>query len=132
MTSRRFAVAPLPRGSARAAQAPRGTRFRWTLSESALVTVRVERALAGRRSGTRCLAPRRGRGGRACRRFVLRRTLRTRAAAGAGGIAFTGRIGRRALPRGAYRARIAALDTAGNRSRESALTFTIVRAAPRR
>jgi hypothetical protein len=58
---------------------------------------------------------------------VLDGTLKRRAAAGPGGTAFTGRIGRKALKVGKHRARISATDPAGNRSAERIAAFAIVK-----
>ncbi|HET8821953.1 MAG TPA: hypothetical protein VFM57_10435 [Thermoleophilaceae bacterium] len=44
---------------------------------------------------------------------------------------FSGRIGRRKLRPGVYRARFVAADAAGNRSRTATVRFRIVRAAAR-
>ena len=46
---------------------------------------------------------------------------------GAKRLAFSGRIGKRALKRGRYRMAITATDAAGNRSKTRVLKFTIVR-----
>ena len=91
-----------------AARVPRGTRFRYTLSEPGRVTLRIERVRAGHRV------------------FVGR--LRRAGVKGANGIRFTGRIGRRALRPGRYRAAIVATDTSGNRSARRTARFRI--AAP--
>jgi hypothetical protein len=42
-------------------------------------------------------------------------------------VKFTGRIGRRALRPGAYRATVTAKDAAGNASKGSSARFTVVR-----
>jgi hypothetical protein len=82
------------------------TRFRYTLSEAARVTVRIQRA-------------------RPDRRYAGVGTLRRSGAKGANSIRFTGRIGRRALKPGRYRAVISATDAAGNRSSLSKTAFRI-------
>ena len=100
-----------------AARVPRGTRFRYALSEQARVTVRLQRALPGRRAGGRCVRPTpRLRKARRCTRYASVGTLRRSGAKGANIIRFTGRIGKRALRPGTYRAVISATDTAANRS----------------
>jgi subtilisin-like proprotein convertase family protein len=78
--------------------AARGTTIRYTLSEPGSVALEFRRAVSGRR------------------RYVLVGTLRRDGRAGANRIAVRGRIGRRALRRGAYRLRVRAVDAAGNRS----------------
>ena len=100
-----------------AAALPHGTRFRYVLSEQARVKLKVERALLGRRAGGRCVRPSpRLRQAQRCTRYVSVGTLRRTGAKGANSIRFTGRIGKRALRPGRYRAVIAAADVAGNRS----------------
>jgi Domain of unknown function (DUF4394) len=130
----RFRVAsqatPVDAGVAqRRHRAPRGSRLRFTLSEAADVRVLIERALPGRRVGRRCKPPtRKLRGRRRCTRFKRVGTLRrSNRPAGRNEFPFSGRIGRRALAPGGYRARITATDPAGNRSRARRGRFTIVR-----
>lgn len=89
------------RGTARAAA--RGTVIGYTLSEPATVTLRIERA-----SG------------------VAAGRLRRAGRLGLNRVAFTGRIGRRALRPGAYRLRVRAVDQAGNRSAWRTQRFRIV------
>jgi hypothetical protein len=84
---------------------PRGTSFRFKLSERANVQIVIERAHRGRR-------------------VALTRNNRP---AGPNTISFSGRAGRRALKRGRYRATIAATDGAGNRSKTRRASFTIMR-----
>jgi hypothetical protein len=91
-----------------AARAPRGTSFRYSLSEPARVTVTIQRRVAGGR-----------------RRTVG--TLRRSGAAGPNRLRFSGRVGRRALRPGRYQALIRATDAAGNRSARSSVRFRIVR-----
>jgi hypothetical protein len=127
MLRRRFAVSRLP--TAISAAGRRGTAFRYTLSEPARVTFRIYRLLPGRRVGRRCLAPTRARRRRPpCTRALLRGTLRrTVARAGRRSTPFTGRIGRRALALGRYRATLTTADAAGNVSAPRSITFTVVR-----
>lgn len=107
----------------------RGTAFRYSLSEDAKVMIRIERALPGRLDGRRCRAPsRRLRSRRACTRFVLAGTLRRVGRRGANKITFTGRIGRRALGPGRYRAVFSAMDHAGNASIQRSVFFTVLAA----
>src|SRR5215210_1949615 len=85
---------------------PAGTTFRWALSEPATVTIRLQR-----RKG---------------RRWVRAGQLRRQAAAGKNRLRFSGRIKRKALRRGRYRAVARAIDAAGNRSNPSRARFAIV------
>src|SRR5829696_2157560 len=90
MTHRRFAV-----GRARtplvARRVPRGSAFRFRLSERAKVTIRLERRVGRRYRKVKTLT---------------RRGLR----GGANTVRFSGRIKRKALPSGAYRAKLRAVD----------------------
>jgi hypothetical protein len=116
------------RAAARSRRPPVGTTFRFTLNENADVAVRIDHTAAGLRSGHRCVAPsRRVRASnhRSCTRTVVDGTLQRHGHLGGNRIAFSGRIGRRALGRGAHRATIlAAVGPATGRSRP--LKFVIV------
>jgi hypothetical protein len=83
-----------------AARASGGTRLRYALSEGARVTIAIRRAVR--------------RGGHAHLRTIG--SLRRTGSQGANTIRFSGRIGRRALRPGRYRAVMRAIDAAGNRS----------------
>ena len=109
-----------------AAGAHRGTRFRYTLSESARVTLTIQRSLRGRRVGEKCVRPSpRLRRAKRCTRYRTIGSLTRTGAKGANSAAFTGRIGRRALRPGSYRALIRATDAAGNRSAPSTTRFRV-------
>ncbi|MET0511622.1 MAG: hypothetical protein ABW135_08080 [Thermoleophilaceae bacterium] len=94
-----------------AARASDGTRLRYTLSERARVTVAIQRAVK--------------RGGHVHFRTVG--SLRRAGAQGANTIRFSGRIGKRALRPGRYRALIRATDAAGNRSQPRTVGLRIKR-----
>ena len=129
MLRTRFAVGAGPTAlfAARRRRPPRGTELRYTLSEPAQVRIAFERLLPGRRVGRSCRAlSRRVRRYRRCTRAVPVGTLLRRGLMGRNRTAFSGRIGRRALRRGNYRATITATDTGGNTSVPRRLTFTIV------
>ena len=130
MASRSFAVSRRSTAvTARARSRPaQGSAFRFTLSERSTVILRIDRRVSGRRVGQRCLAPtRRLRRRRACTRFLRAGTLTRALPAGRRSVAFSGRIGRRALPVGSYRAIVTAVDAARNVSRARTVTFDIVR-----
>ena len=93
------------------------------------MTIAIERLVAGRRVGRRCLAATRARRHRArCTRALRRGTLvRADVAAGRRSTPFTGRLGRRSLAPGRYRATLRATDPAGNVSRPATIRFRIVR-----
>jgi hypothetical protein len=126
MTNRVFSPEGLHALAARAV--PRGTTFRYGLSEDSSVAVAIERPMPGRRVGRRCLAPSpRVRRLPACTRYVGLGTLRQAAHRGANSLFFSGRLPHRALAPARYRARFQARDGAGNRARERTLPFRVVR-----
>ena len=91
------------------ASAAHRTRFRYTLSEPARVTITIQRALAGSRKG----------------RYRTVGRLTRNARQGSNSTAFSGRIGKRALRPGRYRAVARATDAAGNRSAPRRAGFRI-------
>jgi hypothetical protein len=110
------------------ARAKRGTAFVYRLSEAAVVTIKLQRRVAGRRKGGRCVRPTRELArAKRCNRYVAAGKLTRAGAPGRVSVPFSGRIGRRALPLGSYRATLRAADSAGNRSAPSRVTFRIVR-----
>jgi hypothetical protein len=91
-----------------AAGMPRGTRFRYTLSEPAKVTLKIQRKVAGSRTRYRTIG-----------------TLTRSAPKGANSTRFSGRLRKRALRPGRYRVRITAADTADNRSAPRTARFRV-------
>ncbi len=106
-----------------------GSAFRFTLSEPARVRITIHRLLTGRRVGRRCRKPSpRYRGRPRCTRSLGVGTLsRRNLRAGINTVSFSGKIGRRTLRSGRYRATITATDAAGNRSTPLRRSFRIVR-----
>lgn len=106
------------------------------LSEPATVRISFERAARGRRSKGRCRrATPKLRKAKRCLRYVKIKNavlIRKGLAAGLRKIKFSGRIGRRALKPGRYRAAITATDARGNRSKAARPRFRVVRVAKRR
>jgi hypothetical protein len=87
-----------------------------------------ERSESGRRKGMRCVkATRKNRKARKCRRWVRRGAIQRSAAAGRVTIPFSGRIGKKALKTGSYRALVTARDAAGNQSQQRKIGFKIVK-----
>jgi TolB protein len=126
MTRRRFAVGRNPTPIS-ARRTPRGTAFRYSLSERASVKIVIERAHRGVRVKLRCKPrPRKITRRRACTRFKAVGSLRRRPAIGAVRAPFSGRIGRRALRPGRYRAVLRATDAAGNDSKAARVAFKVV------
>ena len=123
----RVGFAPTP-AAGRNPSTRRGSAFLFTVSEAAQVRVILERRLIGRRSGRRCLRARRKPPPRLrCVRRVRKGVLRRSLAAGRARIAFSGRVGRRALHPGRYYGTLVATDAAGNASGPVRLSFTIQR-----
>ena len=110
LSPRRWAVDPRGPAEARIAQrrlprARRGTTFRYTLSEAARVVFRIDRRQRGRRVRGRCRRPTRAnRGRRQCVRHVRIGAFAHASVAGPNRKRFSGRIGRRVLRPGRYRA----------------------------
>ena len=116
-------------GSAR--KAKRGTRFTYTVSEPAQVTIAVVRGIGGRKAGKgaggRCVkATRANRKSPPCVRFVKAANLAAQAQAGNQSTPFSGRVRGRALKPGRYRARIVAVDAAAQASESRTVSFRIV------
>jgi Tol biopolymer transport system component len=126
MTRKRFAVAK-KRTALVSRRAKRGSAFLFTLSENARTSIAIARARPGRRSGKRCVKPRK-KLKRRCTRYVVQATLtRTKTKQGPNKVAFTGRLGKRRLKPGRYRATVGAVDAAGNRAKPRRVSFRIVR-----
>jgi hypothetical protein len=100
-TNKVFAVGPARTATLAAV---RGTRFRYTLSEGATATLKIKRR-DGRTVGKLIRSGRKG----------------------ANTIRFSGRIGKRALKPGRYRAVLTAIDAAAHRSTAKRVSFRIVR-----
>ena len=107
MTHRRFAVGSKRTALSGARRVPVGTKFRFRLSEPATARIAVQR--------------KRG------RKWRTLGTLKRKSAAGTRVVAFSGRLGRRALRPGRYRAVLTAVDAAKNRSKPRRLGFKVVR-----
>jgi hypothetical protein len=116
--------------SARRKRIPRGSSFRFTLSQASVVRIRIYRLLPGRKVGRRCRAPsRKLRHRKKCTRAKRVGTLvRKKARSGRNKVKFSGRIGRKALKRGRYKATITATAPGAPRaSRALTAKFRIVR-----
>jgi streptogramin lyase len=107
---------------------PRGTTLSYGLSEAAKVTFGFKRAVTGRRKGSRCVkATSRNRRAKHCTLYVGAGTLTRHAPLGPSILRFSGRIGRKALPIGAYRIIATATDAAGNTGGGRVVTIRIVK-----
>jgi virginiamycin B lyase len=126
LSRKRFSVGRAATPLTVARPVPSGTQFRFALSEPARVNVKLERRASGRRVRGRCrLGARRGRRCKVWR--SAGRSLTRQGLQGPNSIAFSGRLGRKALALGSYRALLSATDASGNRSRTVTLKFAIVR-----
>jgi len=113
--------------TAMSAATARGTRFRYRLSEPARVTIAIQRAVPGRRRHGSCVRPSlQLRRAKRCARYRTIGTLTRSAKRGSNSTTFTGRLGRRALRPGSYRAVARATDRAGNRSTPRRASFRIL------
>jgi hypothetical protein len=107
---------------------PRGTTLRLRLSEPARVRVDLFLKAKGKLVRGKCVKPSRAnRSRRRCTRLVRKGTFRRTAPAGRSRVAFSGRIGRRALKPGRYRLRATPTDAAGNVGAARSLSIRIVR-----
>lgn len=129
ITRKRFRVGPNPTALSAARKTPAGTVFRYALSEAAQVTLRIERPTKGRKVGRSCKkATRKLRKKPSCTRYVAAgATIKRNGVAGGNSITFSGRIGRKALRPGSYRATLGATDAAGNKATVRRVNFKVVR-----
>jgi hypothetical protein len=112
-----------------ASHGPVGTVFRFALNTPAGVDVTLQRMVAGIRRNGRC-TPRPGRRTRGASRCTITKPVgaltRASEAAGSDTIAFSGRLGRKPLGQGNYRAVLVASNATG-RSTPAVVSFTVVR-----
>jgi hypothetical protein len=106
----------------------KGTTFTYTLSEAATARIVISQRRPGRRQGIRCVAPRRSLRKKARCTIITRKGELTRVShQGANRVAFSGRIGSKALSPGSYSATITATDAAKNTSGPKTISFTIAK-----
>lgn len=134
LTHRRFRVGrartAVSASRRRVSRAPVGTTFRFALDRTASVKIAFARPASGLRAGRRCVKPsrrlRRARARRCTRLVAIRPTLTRAGRAGANAVPFSGRIGRRALAPGSYRATFTA-TASGRAGAPSSVRFVVVR-----
>jgi hypothetical protein len=102
-------TAPLISGF-RATRAPRGPRFRYTIGEQAKVTLKIQRAVSGSRTGYRTIG-----------------SLSRSAAGGPNAIRLSPRLRKPVLRPGSYCAVISATDATGNHPTRRTARFRVVR-----
>jgi hypothetical protein len=109
MTHRVFAVGAkaTPLSAARRRRAPVGTTFRFRLSEAATARIAIQR--------------------KRHRRWRTLATLKRKSPVGAKRVPFSGRLRRKALRPGPYRAVLVAVDARKNKSNAKRLSFRVVR-----
>ena len=111
-----------------AGRAKKGTTFVYTVTEPARVVFTIHAKQKGRRVGGKCRKPtKRNVGRRKCTRFVRTGAFAHNGASGTNRKKFSGRIGRKRLRPGRYRASLVARDAAGNASKVKRLNFRVVR-----
>ncbi|MFN8131978.1 MAG: hypothetical protein U0R70_10575 [Solirubrobacteraceae bacterium] len=116
-----------PAVTPRSRRAGQARRIRFTLSEAATVTLRFQRARAGKRKGRACVKPTRAlRRAKTCVRYRTVRTRRAAGTAGANRLAFNAKFGKAKLPAGRYRVTLSAKDAAGNVSALRSATFKVL------
>jgi hypothetical protein len=111
LTHKRFRVAK--GATAIAARVPKGTTFRFTLSEPSKLAISFSGSAAGLRSGHKCVKPSRKlrhAHARQCRRTVAAgpSLIRAKEPKGSDAVAFSGRLGRKPLKPGIYTATLIA------------------------
>ncbi len=128
LTHKRFRVAKHATAIS-AKKSPLGTTIRFTLSAVAKLQITITRTAPGLRHGHSCLAPSarltRAHAKLCTRTLTLGTLTRVSEPQGADTVAFSGRVGHRALPTGTYAATLLASDAAG-RSKPVTLSFAIV------
>jgi hypothetical protein len=131
LTNKTFAVDPKGPAetavAARARKAKKGTSLLYTLSEASRVLFTIEQQQKGRKAGGKCQKPsKRNKTRKRCTRYVKVGAFAQDGAAGANTKKFSGKIGRRTLKPGNYRATLSASDAAGNKSQLKRLSFRVV------
>jgi hypothetical protein len=112
--------------SIRPARIIRSSTLSFTLSEPARVAVAIQRRIAGRRVGGRCVKPtRRNRRAPACSRYDAATRFAFQAAAGTTTRRLSARIGPTTLTPGGYRVTLLATDATGNRARPATLAIRV-------
>jgi hypothetical protein len=108
--------------------AKKGTTFTFVLSEAATVTTTIELKSKGRRVGRDCVkASKRNATKPSCARYAVVGAFSNSGAAGENSVPFSGRIGRRSLIPGSYRATLSATDAASNRSKPATAAFRVLK-----
>jgi hypothetical protein len=132
LTNTRFAVtkkATAVSAAVKRKRSKQGTTLKLALSERASLVLTVQRKTIGRKRGKACVTTTKKlikAKARTCVRYVAVGTLTRKDAAPTVSIAFSGRLGSKALKKGSYRFSIVATDAAKNSSRVRLVSFTVV------
>jgi hypothetical protein len=117
---------PIVGSAAKASSHKIGTTFSYTLSEAATAKLAIAELVPGRREGNRCVAPTpRLTRAKKCSKRLGRGTLTRSSHAGVNEVAFSGRIGSKALQPGHYSATLTATTTNAT-SAPVTVSFTVV------
>jgi hypothetical protein len=122
-----LSVTPNTFRAARVTLHPKGTTFRYDLSEFSAVTLSIQRPALGRRVGTTCRPPTKAnRRKPRCTRWLTLGRFGALAGKGINLRPFNGRLAHKKLKPGSYRVRAVARDAAGNASGAKTAGFHIV------
>jgi hypothetical protein len=104
-----------------------GATFGYTLSEAASVSFTIERLSRGRRVKRKCVKPKRSnRRSKPCTRAKPLGSFTRQSSAGTNRKRFSGKIGRKPLKPGRYRATLEAVDASNNASLPRRLGFAVL------
>lgn len=110
-----------------------GAAFGYTLSEPASVGFTIERLSKGRRVNGKCVKPKRkNRGRKACTRARPLGSFDRKSSRGPSSQRFSGKIGRKRLKPGRYRATLEAVDASSNASLPRRIGFRVLKSNKRR
>jgi 6-phosphogluconolactonase (cycloisomerase 2 family) len=129
-TPKRFATLARARSATASAKAKRrrgGTTFHYKLTETARVSVAIQRKLSGRKVGKACKRPTKANAKkRKCVRLKTLGSLVARGKAGKNKLRFSGKLRGKPLPPGRYLAKAAAVDSAGGKSAPRSTPFQVL------
>ena len=132
---KKFAVGKKPtaqtsvtRAKKKKKKAPKGTKIRFTVNTGASVTIKLERKVTGRKSGGKCRkVTKQNKGKKKCSRFVKAgKLVRQVDQAGSRVVPFSGRVGKKKLKPGKYRAVLTGYNSTGA-SKKVIRPFTVLR-----
>lgn len=100
----------------------KGTKLTFTLSEPATIKLEIAKTTPGRKKGKSCVSPGKAKkGAKKCTRVGKPKSLPSvKGVAGKNTLAISGKVGKKALPKGSYRLLLTATDPAGNTTKSPA------------